>query len=240
MGFKRVTSMFTSFPAGGRAAVFGSSGGIGSAMLAAAQASGRFSSVTGLARPGFDITDEASIMRAAAELARDETPLRFVFIATGFLHGPAGMPEKGLKQLDPAFMAQNFALNAIGPSLVMKHVLPLMAREERAVFAVISAKVASIGDNALGGWHSYRASKAALNMFVKTAAIEMARTRPNLVIASLHPGTVATRLSEPFSKSGLDVRDAATAAADMARVIDGFAPSQSGGFFNHKGEVLPW
>jgi hypothetical protein len=231
--------MLVSIPDGGAAAIFGASGGIGAAMLDAATASGRFVSVAPFSRPGVDVTDEASVAAAAATLA-DGAPLRFVLVATGMLHDGGAMPEKGLKQLDPAFMAKNFAVNAIGPALVMKHVLPLMAREGRAVFAVISAKVASLGDNALGGWHSYRASKAALNMYAKNAAIEMARTRPNLIVASLHPGTVDTRLSAPFGKAGLDVRDPATAATDMARVIDALTPAQSGGFFNHKGEALPW
>ncbi|MCU0831117.1 MAG: SDR family NAD(P)-dependent oxidoreductase [Rhizobiaceae bacterium] len=209
-------------------------------MRAAAETSGRFSAVSGFSRPAFDITDEASIAHAAERIAAVPAPLRFVFVATGLLHDGAAMPEKGLKQLDPAFMAKNFAVNAIGPALVMKHVIPLMAREGRAVFAVISAKVASLGDNALGGWHSYRASKAALNMYARNAAIEAARTRPDLIIASLHPGTVETRLSAPFAKAGLDVRPPAVAAADMARVIDTLTPAQSGGFFNHKGEALPW
>jgi NAD(P)-dependent dehydrogenase (short-subunit alcohol dehydrogenase family) len=232
--------MFSTFLDGGHAVVFGASGGIGAAVLAAARASGRFAASTGLARPKFDITDEASIVGAAAVIGREQAPLRFVLVATGLLHDGAAMPEKGLKQLDPAFMARNFAINAIGPALIMKHVLPLMARDGKAVLAVISAKVASLGDNHLGGWHSYRASKAALNMYAKNAAIEMARTRPDLVVASLHPGTVETRLSAPFAKAGLDVRSPAIAASDLVRVIDGLTSADSGGFFNHKGEALPW
>jgi NAD(P)-dependent dehydrogenase (short-subunit alcohol dehydrogenase family) len=231
---------FNSFPAGGHAVILGSSGGIGSAMLEAAEASGQFGKVTGFARPALDISDEASIVAAAQIVSHAEIPLRFVFVATGYLHGAQGMPEKGLKQLDPAFMAHAFQVNAIGPALVMKHFLPLMAREGKAVFAVVSAKVASLGDNQLGGWHSYRASKAALNMYLKNAAIEMARTRPDLVLASLHPGTVETKLSAPFSKTGLDVRSTDIAAADMIRVMDGLTPADTGGFFNHLGAKLAW
>ncbi|MGL4405200.1 MAG: SDR family NAD(P)-dependent oxidoreductase [Notoacmeibacter sp.] len=232
--------MFHSFPAGGHAVILGASGGIGAAMLDAAKASGQFSKVSGFARPHFDITDETSIAKATQSLGQSEAPLRFVLVATGYLHGQKGMPEKGLRQLDPAFMAYNFQVNAIGPALVMKHILPLMAREGKAVFAVVSAKVASLGDNQLGGWHSYRASKTALNMYLKNAAIEMARTRPELVLTSLHPGTVETKLSQPFAKAGLDVRTPAVAADDMMRVIDGLAAADSGGFFNHLGVKLPW
>ncbi len=231
---------FNSFPNGGHAAILGSTGGIGAAMVEAAKASGQFAKVSGFARPAFDITDEASILSVAQSVAATEIPLRFVFVATGYLHGAQGMPEKGIKQLDPAFMAHAFQINAIGPALIMKHFLPLMAREGKAVFAVVSAKVASLGDNQLGGWHSYRASKTALNMYLKNAAIEMARTRPDLVLTSLHPGTVETKLSAPFAKAGLDVRATDVAANDMIRVIDGLTPTDTGGFFNHLGARLPW
>lgn len=238
MKFSVVEDMFSTFPSGGHAVIFGSSGGIGSAIVEAAKASGQFEKVTGFARPEFDIADETSIAHAAQQLA--DISLRFVFVATGYLHGAQGMPEKGLKQLDPAFMAHNFQINAIGPALVMKHFLPLMARNGKAVFAVVSAKVASLGDNQLGGWHSYRASKTALNMYLKNAAIEMARTRPELIVASLHPGTVETKLSAPFAKAGLDVRPTDVAASDMIRVMDGLTPADTGGFFNHLGAKLPW
>lgn len=232
--------MFDSFPHGGHAVVFGASGGIGGALREMLEKSGRFAAVSGLSRSDCDITREDDVRAAAAKLAAMAEPLRLVVVATGLLHTGEVQPEKSLRHLDPAFMAANFAVNTIGPALLMKHLLPLMAREGRAVFAVLSAKVASLGDNALGGWHSYRASKVALNMFVKNAAIEMARTRPGLAIAALHPGTVETQLSAPFAKSGLDVRPPAVAASDLAAVIDTLAPERSGGFFNHRGEALPW
>jgi NAD(P)-dependent dehydrogenase (short-subunit alcohol dehydrogenase family) len=232
--------MFNTFPAGGHAVIFGASGGIGSAVLEAAEASGRFAKVTGYSRPAFDIVDEASIAAAAEAIGQSGLPATFVLVASGYLHGSHGMPEKGIKQLDPAAMAHSFQINAIGPALVMKHVLPLMARTGKAVFAVVSAKVASIGDNQLGGWHSYRASKTALNMYLKNAAIEMARTRPDLVLASLHPGTVETKLSAPFAKAGLDVRSPEVAANDMINVMDNLTAADTGGFFNHLGAKLPW
>ncbi len=233
-------SHFSSIPAGGHAVILGVSGGIGSAMFEAANACGKFAKVSGFSRPEFDVSNEASIAAAAHSVSQTEHPLRFVLVATGYLHGAQGMPEKGIKQLDPALMAHNFQINAIGPALVMKHFLPLMAREGKAVFAVVSAKVASLGDNQLGGWHSYRASKTALNMYVKNAAIEMARTRPELIVASLHPGTVETKLSAPFAKAGLDVRPTHIAASDMMRVMDGLTQNDTGGFFNHLGARLPW
>ena len=137
-------------------------------------------------------------------------------------------------------MAHAFAVNAIGPALLMKHFLPLLPRSGRAVFASLSAKVGSIGDNRLGGWYSYRASKAALNQLVHTAAIELARRQPEAICVVLHPGTVATRLSQPFSKSGLEVQTPAASAARLLATIDGLSASDSGGFFNHRGEALPW
>ena len=142
-----MASDFLSLPAGGHAVVLGASGGIGAALLAAAEASGQFAKVSGFARPELDISDEATIAKIAQTVSQTELPVRVVFVATGYLHGAHGMPEKGLKQLDPAFMAYAFQINAIGPALAMKHFLPLMARDGKAVFAVVSAKVASIGDN---------------------------------------------------------------------------------------------
>lgn len=232
--------MFSTFPSGGHAVILGASGGIGSAIVEAAKSSGQFEKVSTFSRPHLDIIDEASIVRAANQTMAESVPLRLVFVATGFLHSDIGMPEKSVKQLNPNFMAYNFMANAIGPALVMKHFLPLMARDGKAAFMVTSAKVASIGDNQLGGWHSYRASKAALNMYLKNAAIEMARSRPELVLASLHPGTVDTKLSMPFAKAGLNVRSPDVAAHEIIQVIDGLTPSQTGGFFNHLGEALPW
>jgi NAD(P)-dependent dehydrogenase (short-subunit alcohol dehydrogenase family) len=137
-------------------------------------------------------------------------------------------------------MARAFALNAIGPALIMKHMLPLLPRTGKAVFATLSARVASIGDNRLGGWYSYRASKAALNQLVRTAAVELARRAPNAICVALHPGTVATSLSAPFSKDGLDIQTVDVSAARLLDVIDGLSPDQTGGFFDHLGAPIPW
>ena len=137
-------------------------------------------------------------------------------------------------------MAQVFAINAIGPALLMKHFLPLLARQGKAVFATLSAKVGSISDNRLGGWYTYRASKAALNQFVHTASIELARRHPAAICVALHPGTVQSALSAPFAKAGLDVRNPDEAASRLLNVLDGLQASDSGGFFNHDGQALPW
>jgi NAD(P)-dependent dehydrogenase (short-subunit alcohol dehydrogenase family) len=135
-------------------------------------------------------------------------------------------------------MAEVFRINALGPAMVLARFAPLLD-SSRGVFAVLSAKVGSIGDNRLGGWYSYRASKAALNMFVKTASIEMRRRNPSSVLVALHPGTVNSRLSAPFKGAEIG-RAASDAAADLLRVMDRVGPDDSGGFFSYNGERLPW
>lgn len=223
------------------AVVIGAGGGIGAALVGALRAGGGYRDVAAFSRSGtlpLDITDEASIRDAAASLA-PATPL-LVIDATGFLHGGTHRPEKSWRELDPAQMARAFAVNAIGPALLMKHFLPLLPAQGRAVFATLSARVGSIGDNRLGGWYSYRASKAALNQLVHTAAIELARSRPQAICVALHPGTVATQLSAPFAKAGLEVRDSTTAAQELLTVLARLTPADSGGFFDHKGLALPW
>ena len=236
------------------AVVIGASGGVGHALCERLRADARYAQVLALGRAtgdatraldiALDITDEASIEAAAAQISRAVGDrggaLRLVIDATGFLHGSGFEPEKTWRQIDAAHMAHAFAVNAIGPALLMKHLLPLLPRSGRSVFASLSAKVGSIGDNRLGGWYSYRASKAALNQLVHTAAIELARRQPQAICVSLHPGTVATRLSGPFSKSGLQVQTPAQCAASVLATIDGLREADSGGFFNHRGEALPW
>lgn len=232
-----------SMPTGGLALVVGAHGGVGSALLSALQSSGMFAQVMGLSRhtsPALDLLQEDNIETCAEAVRQSGLPLRLVMDATGFLHGANWSPEKSWQQLDPAHMAHSFAVNAIGPALLMKHLLPLLARDGKSVFATLSAKVGSIGDNRLGGWYSYRASKAALNQLVHTAAIELKRRHPHAVCVALHPGTVDTGLSAPFAKSGLDVRPAAEAAQRILSVIHNLQAQDSGGFFNHDGSPLPW
>lgn len=220
------------------AVVIGATGGIGAALAAALQ--GRGETVLPLGRatiPPLDLLDEASIATAASAAGAG---LRLVIDATGFLHDAQFQPEKSFRQWDAAQFAHSFAINATGPALLMKHFLPRLAATERAVFATLSARVGSIADNRLGGWASYRASKAALNQIVRCAAIELARTRPHAVCVALHPGTVATGLSAPFAKTGLAVRSAEEAAVDLLGVIDALLPAQSGLLIDYRGAEIPF
>lgn len=226
----------------GVAVVVGATGGIGSALLARLRVAGNHDAVIGLARrgdPPLDLLDEDSIATAAAWVGA-AGQLRLLIDATGFLHDGGQGPEKGWRDLDPVRLAHCFAINATGPALLMKHMLPLLPREGRAVFATLSARVGSIGDNRLGGWYGYRAAKAALNQLVRTAAVELARRRPDAVCVALHPGTVATGLSAPFAKDGLAVQSPDTAAARLLQVIAGLGPEHSGGFFDQHGVPIPW
>ncbi|MBP7469051.1 MAG: SDR family NAD(P)-dependent oxidoreductase [Thauera sp.] len=225
-----------------RIAVVIGTGGIGGALAEALRSAAEYDEVVVLGRrstPALDLLDEASIAAAARWLAARGAP-ELVIDATGILHGPAMAPEKSWRELDPATLAQAFAINAIGPALLMKHFLPLLPRDRRAVFATLSAKVGSIGDNRLGGWYAYRASKAALNQFVRTASIELRRGRPQAICVALHPGTVDTGLSAPFAKSGLQVQAPALAAQRLLTVLGGLKAEDSGQFFDYRGERLPW
>ncbi|MGJ5175704.1 SDR family NAD(P)-dependent oxidoreductase [Bradyrhizobium oligotrophicum] len=229
-----------SFPAGGVAAVFGASGGIGSALRTALTESGRFDSVLGFSRstlPNFDLTDETSIAQAA-ELIAGTGETRLVIIATGMLHDGEELPERSWRELDAGRLARAFAINATGPALLMKHLLPRLPRSGKAMVAALSARVGSIGDNRLGGWYGYRASKAALNQLVHCAAIELARRAPEAICVALHPGTVATALSAPFaSASGVTP---AEAAQHLLGVVDRLEPKDSGGFYDWRGTPVPW
>lgn len=147
-----------------------------------------------------DYNNEESI-RTAAEFAVQSGPLDLVIVATGFLHDQTMMPEKSLRELSAESFQKNFLVNTIGPALVAKHFLPKMHKDQRSVFAILSARVGSISDNRLGGWYAYRASKAAVNMFIKTASIEASRRQKKAIIVGLHPGTVASPLSQPFQKN---------------------------------------
>ena len=217
--------------------VIGATGGVGAALADALDAAGQ--PVLRLGRttqPPLDLLDERSIEAAAASAG---SGLELVIDATGFLHGPGMSPEKRLSQIDPAYLAHSFAINATGPALLLKHFLPHLARDRRAVFATLSARVGSISDNRLGGWYAYRASKAALNQLVRTAAIELARTHPRAVCVALHPGTVATELSAPFAKAGMDLQAPAEAARRLLAVMQGLTPDSTGGFFDYRGAPVP-
>lgn len=233
------------------AAVFGASGGIGRAMceglaargctrIHAGSRAGAGPDVAGVMPFAFDLADEPSIAAAAAAMKDD--PPEWVIIATGVLTLPDGTgPERSYKRLEAGTMAEVFALNTIGPALIARHMLPLMPRGRPFTFAALSARVGSISDNRLGGWHSYRASKAALNMLLKNFALEMARTHPEGVVVGLHPGTVDSALSQPF-QSGLaegQLTRPQDAAANLIGVLAGLTPAQSGRVFDFRGEEVP-
>lgn len=228
------------------AVVIGASGGIGQAFETALIEEGAFDAVYGFARSRagslhLDLLDEASIAAAATHVA-GRAPPTLVIIATGLLHAGGHGPEKALRDLDPDWLAKVFAVNTIGPALVAKHFLPIMPRSGRAVFAVLSARVGSIADNRLGGWHGYRASKAALNMLVRNLAIEERRRNDRTVVVALHPGTVDTALSRPFQGNVQPERlfKPERAALQLLDVIDELKAADSGKLFDFEGKEIPF
>ncbi len=232
---------FQRFSSPYRAIVFGATGGIGQAIGELLAADPGCEDVVRLSRtstPSIDLTDEASLEQAAQAL-QARSPFQLMFDATGILSDQEMAPEKSLRALDPATALRSYAINALGPALLLKHFQNLLPRNERSVFATLSARVGSIGDNRLGGWYSYRASKAALNMFMKTAAIEIARKRPEFVCLCLHPGTVRTRLSDPFAGSRETLEPKASASA-LLQVIDQTDSDRSGGFVAYDGREIIW
>ena len=218
------------------ALIIGASGGIGSAISAALDQRGV--AVTGLSRSenGLDVTDEESIEEHLGAL---EGPFDLIFVASGALEIDGAEPEKSLRHLTAEAMLDQFKLNTIGPSLILKHSVRLMPRKGRSVFAALSARVGSIGDNRLGGWYSYRTSKAALNQMLHGASIELARTHTEAICVALHPGTVATAFTEKYVGQHPAVPPA-DAAQNLLSVIDGLTPDHTGQFFDWQGEEVPW
>ena len=219
-----------------KALIIGASGGIGAALAGGLEARG--AEVTRLSRrdDGLDLTDPASVERTLGAL---DGPFETVLVATGALEPDGHQPEKALRQISAEAMAAHFALNATGPALVLRHLPRLLPRDRPSTFAALSARVGSIGDNHLGGWHGYRAAKAALNQLVHGAAIELARTHRAAVCVVLHPGTVATRLTETHGAGHARVSPE-TAAANLLGVLDGLTPANTGGFFDWAGKAVPW
>lgn len=233
------------------AVVVVASGGIGGALVRALAERATYAPIFALSRSGssvpqgvrtlpIDLSDEATIAAAAARVG-DAGPVGLVIVATGLLHRAGVSPEKTIKALDPAAMASVFAVNTIGPALVAKHFVPLLAREGRCVFAALSARVGSISDNRLGGWYSYRASKAALNQILRTLAIEVTRSRPEAIVVGLHPGTVASDLSRPFrpDPTADGVFSPEESAAHLLRVLNGLGADDTGGVFAWDGSPIP-
>jgi NAD(P)-dependent dehydrogenase (short-subunit alcohol dehydrogenase family) len=246
------SNLLASFERPLRAAVIGASGGIGRAVTQLL-ANGDLEAVHALSRRGLgsedqgvradsiDIEHEPSIA-AAAEGLRDGAPVRLVLVATGLLHAADFQPEKTYRSLDPEFLARSFRVNAIGPALVAKHMLPILPKRGKSIFAVISARVGSIEDNRLGGWYGYRASKAALNQLMRTLAVELRRQKPDAICIALHPGTVDTALSQPFQGGveGGKLFTPAYAAERLLSVLNDLSAADSGSFFAWDGQQIPF
>jgi NAD(P)-dependent dehydrogenase (short-subunit alcohol dehydrogenase family) len=218
------------------ALVIGASGGIGAAMVAEMTARG--GAVTGVSRAtdGFDVTDAASVDRVLGEL---EGPFQTVFVSVGILAPENHRPEKQIAALDPAAMTRVLAVNTVGVAHVLSHLPRLLHKKGRSVTGVLTARVGSIGDNRIGGWHSYRASKAALNQIVHGVGIELGRTHREAVIAALHPGTVATEFTQGYEPKHGKVTPQ-EAARNLCDVMETLTQEQSGGFFDYAGREIAW
>ena len=247
-------SKLRSFPDPANAVVVGANGGIGGALVDALLADPRVGRVTALSRSpvtrtherlrsaSIDFASEVSIEAVAADCAADDDIDLFI-VATGILHrDPDISPEKRLADIDAATMAEVFHINTIGPALLAKHFLPLLRRDTKSAFAAISARVGSIGDNRLGGWASYRASKSALNMLMRTFSIEQSRSNPASLVVTLHPGTTATALSEPFQRNVPEGKlfTPEFVAERLLAVLDGLTSEDSGGFFAWDGSRIEY
>ncbi|MEL6410836.1 MAG: SDR family NAD(P)-dependent oxidoreductase [Pseudomonadota bacterium] len=219
-----------------KALILGASGGIGSALVEALRGSGW--SVTGLSRSvdGLDITDETSVDRI---LGAVDGTFDLMFVATGALEIAGQGPEKSLREISAQAMQAQFALNCMGPALVLRHAARLLPRDRECRIAALSARVGSIGDNRLGGWYSYRAAKAALNQIMHGAAIELKRTHKQSICVAVHPGTVATSLTSKYA-SGRKTVTPPEAAGNLLRVLDGLTPDETGLFFDWSGARVEW
>jgi NAD(P)-dependent dehydrogenase (short-subunit alcohol dehydrogenase family) len=232
--------MMHSLPEGYRALVVGASGAIGSALLQQLQSDPRCASVCGVSRqstPGLNLLDEPSLAACAQALA-GQGPFHLVLDATGALTLNGRGPEKRLDELDATHLLNAMHLNAVGPGLLLKHFAPLLASGQRVIWGKLSARVGSIEDNRKGGWYGYRAAKAALNMLLQTAAIELSRRRPLLVVAALQPGTVQSALSQPFV--GQDALHPDASAQRLLATLDGLQPTGRAQFVDHQGQHIPW
>jgi NAD(P)-dependent dehydrogenase (short-subunit alcohol dehydrogenase family) len=235
-----------------RAVIFGASGGIGRAFVDRLAADPNCGVVYAGARNPrdatakvvafqFDLLDEPSIEAAALSVGADG-PVDLVLIATGVLHAQTLRPEKTYRALDAGALAAAFAVNTIGPALIAKHFLPLLARDRKAIFSAVSARVGSVSDNRLGGWHAYRASKAALNMLIRNFAIELAARNKHAVCVALHPGTVDTNLSK-FFQAGVAAEKLFTpdhSAAAMLTVLDNATAERTGSLIAWDGLTIPF
>jgi len=222
------------------ALIIGSSGTIGSHFVKLLENNPACTKVIGIHRHSTHAIDyhrPETVESSAGSLA-ELGPFQLIINTIGVLHSEQWMPEKKLDDLNQTQLSEMFNTNTIGPALTIKHFSKLLD-PKHGVMATLSAKVGSIEDNRLGGWYSYRASKAALNMIIKTASIEFARTKPNIALVALHPGTVNSGLSQPFRGQQID-RDPAEAVGDMFHVLENIKKEDSGSFLTYSGEKLPW
>ncbi len=189
-----------------------------------------------------DITDEAQIAVVVRQIQAETAALHYVVNCVGVLHEGEMQPEKSLRHINSEQLLRYFQVNSIGAILLFKQVQPLIKHPDRSILATISAKVGSIGDNQIGGWYGYRASKAALNMLIRTTAIEYKRTCPQAILVALHPGTTDTQLSRPFQRNvpAEKLFSVDRTVGQLLTVIDGLALGDSGEFFSWDGSRLPW
>lgn len=189
-----------------------------------------------------DITEEEEIIKAISIIKNTVDKLHLVINCVGILHEDNLFPSKSLKQVNKDYLLRYFEVNSIGTVILAKHLLPLLKHQQKSIFASISAKIGSIGDNYLGGWYGYRASKAALNMMIRNVSIEYSRISPNTIVVALHPGTTDTNLSKPFQKNVPPEKlfSPERTTQQLLTVIDNLKPEDSGQFFSWDGSRLPW
>lgn len=228
-------------PANYKALVIGTHGALGDAFQAHLKQDPGCGEVTGISRSPdqrFDLQDPRSIERLAQELST-QGPFHLIIDATGALTINGVGPEKALARLDAEALQRSFAINTIGPALLLRHLAPLLATGD-AIYAKLSARVGSISDNRKGGWYGYRASKAALNMILQTAAIELQRRNPQLRVVALQPGTVRSRLSEPFQSGVPALLEPAESVAGMMSAMMALEPISGAHFIDYRGQAIPW
>ena len=229
------------FNADYKALVIGASGAIGAAFVAALQADPNCTHVAQVSRsqtPGFDLLNEASIQQQA-EACRASGPYQIIIDATGALTIDGVGPEKSLASLHEDTLMKNFHINAVAPALVLRYFAPLLASGP-SVYAKLSARVGSISDNSKGGWYGYRAAKAALNMLLQTAAIELQRKNAELRVVALQPGTVRSDLSHAFASSVPHLLEPAESVAGMLAALKTLTPKSGAHYVDYKGEPIDW
>ncbi|WP_088332600.1 SDR family NAD(P)-dependent oxidoreductase [Lacimicrobium sp. SS2-24] len=185
---------------------------------------------------------DAGIAELCAALSEKVSHFHRIICCTGVLHEGDLQPEKKLEQLDAASLQRYFAVNTIIPSLWLKHLPGLLDKKEASVITFLSARVGSISDNKLGGWYGYRASKAALNMLIKTAQVEYRRRRPQAILMSYHPGTVDTALSQPFQANVPQHKlfSRQQAAGYLLKQLEGLSPDKAPYYLDWQGNTIEW